>query len=146
MNIVLGLGTNMGEREENLRQACLLLSQRLGKITAQSAIIETKPMGFDADTDFLNAAIVIRTDKTPLEALAICLDVEQALGRIRTKPHYESRTIDIDILFCDDLIINTPQLCLPHPRIAERSFVLIPLKQIIPDFIHPVLQIPIKDL
>ncbi|MDR0789957.1 MAG: 2-amino-4-hydroxy-6-hydroxymethyldihydropteridine diphosphokinase [Bacteroidales bacterium] len=147
MKIVLSLGSNLGKRAENLQKAYVLLEQCLGKIIAKSSIIETKPWGFEAKTQFLNSVIVIDTDKNPSEALSICLQIEQTLGRIRSNAKtYQSRTIDIDILFYNNLTIETSELLIPHPLICQRSFVLIPLKEILPDFIHPTLNTKIKDI
>ena len=147
MKIILGLGSNLGKREENLEKACNLLQQNLGKITIKSSIIETKPWGFESQDMFLNSALVIDTDKTPFEALSICLQIEQLLGRVRTNAQtYHSRLIDIDILFYENQIIESSELVIPHPLICKRDFVLIPLKGIIPEFIHPKLNIKIKDI
>ncbi|MDR1847279.1 MAG: 2-amino-4-hydroxy-6-hydroxymethyldihydropteridine diphosphokinase [Bacteroidales bacterium] len=147
MNLILGIGSNLGERKQNIIAACDLLERKLGKILAKSSIIETKPWGFESNDLFLNAVIVIETDKTPLEALEICFQIERNLGRVRSNATtYQSRTIDLDILFCDDVIMSSNRLTIPHPLIIYRDFVLTPLKEIVPNFVHPVLKRKISDL
>jgi 2-amino-4-hydroxy-6-hydroxymethyldihydropteridine diphosphokinase len=115
-----------------------MLSQQVGTITNQSAIYETEPWGFESTDIFWNQAIEISTDLSPEEVLQQTQQIEQALGRIRKANQYNSRTIDIDILFYDDQIIQTKNLVVPHPRIQERKFALAPLSEINPELIHPI--------
>ena len=146
MKIVLGFGSNLGDREEFINSAYKLLEERLGKLIIKSSLIETQPWGFESKNSFINSAAQFETSATPHEALRICNEIEKELGRERTEQGYQNRTIDIDILFYEDQIINSPTLIIPHPLILERDFVLIPLKQIIPDFIHPLIQKKIEEI
>lgn len=148
MKIVLAFGSNLGDREEYILAAYRLLEEELGVLIKKSSFIETSPWGFESDNSFINSVAEFETQKTPLEALAICNKIEKELGRKRNPEHkgYQNRTIDIDILFYEDIILDTPTLKIPHPLIAERDFVLIPLKEILPNFIHPVLKKEIKDI
>ena len=148
MKIVLGFGSNLGDREGLILSAYRLLEEELGELIKKSSFIETSPWGFESENSFINSVAVFETKKTPLEALEICNKIEKELGRQRNSLHkgYQNRTIDIDILFYEDIILDTPTLKIPHPLIEERDFVLIPLKEILPNFIHPVLKKEIKDI
>lgn len=148
MKITLGFGSNLGDRKNIILQAYALLEEKLGTKTQESTMIETKAWGFESENLFLNSVAIFETEKTPQECLVICNEIEALLGR-RRNPNattYENRPIDIDILFYENEIIDEPNLKIPHPLISQRDFVLIPLKELMPDFIHPVLQKPIKDL
>lgn len=131
--VYLSLGTNLGDKEQNLKSAIQEITMRIGSVTAQSAFIETEPWGFESDNTFLNAAIKVETDRTPMQVLRITQKIERDLGRTSKSVNgiYHDRLIDIDILLYDDLSISTPSLTIPHPRMHERDFVLIPLKQIL---------------
>lgn len=134
--LYLGLGSNLGDRERNLREAIRLLGERVGEVTRQSSFIETEPWGFQSDNRFLNAAVLCLTDKTPREVLQLTQQIERDMGRRKVtdvKSHsrqYADRTVDIDILLYDDLTIDEPDLKVPHPLMYERDFVMLPLKQI----------------
>ncbi len=148
MKITLGFGSNLGERKEIILQAYTLLEEKLGKKTQESTMIETKAWGFESENLFLNSVAVFETDKTPRESLVICNEIEALLGR-RRNPNattYENRPIDIDILFYENEIIDESDLKIPHPLISQRDFVLIPLKELMPNFSHPVLKKRIKEL
>lgn len=140
MRAVTIFGSNSGDRQALITQAIRKLSET-GRIVASSSFYETEPWGFECRENFLNQITVFETALSPEEFLKTCLDTEKQLGRIRTPdgPRYSSRPIDIDLLFCDSRILNTPTLTLPHPRMCERNFVLVPLAEIMPDFVHPVL-------
>lgn len=147
MEIVLGFGSNIGNRRTTIEQAYDMLSRTLGKMTKCSSFIETEPWGFECKDKFINSVAVFETLLSPLEALKVCNETEYALGRRRNNAvGYASRTIDIDILFCEDRIIDTSELQVPHPLIDKRNFVLLPLKEILPDFVHPLLNKKIKDI
>ncbi len=140
----LGLGSNLGDREKNIEQAVELLSKRL-TVEQVSSLYETEPMGYHAQPWFLNAACRVSTGLTPFSLLRLAKDIEAELGRshsFRNAP----RIIDIDILFCGDLVLETEGLTIPHPRITERLFVLMPLAEIAPDLIHPLEQKTIRQL
>lgn len=148
MKITLGFGSNLGERKNIILQAYELLEEKLGKKTQESTMIETEAWGFESENLFLNSVAVFETEKTPRESLTICNEIEALLGR-RRNPNattYENRPIDIDILFYENEIINEHDLKIPHPLIPQRDFVLIPLKELMPNFVHPVLNKAIKEL
>lgn len=141
MHIVfLGIGTNMGNRESNLIEAVNRIEENIGIILKTSALFETEPWGFETEINFLNLAVEVETKLTPSGLLGAILMIEAQLGRIRGEKQYSSRLIDIDILFYDDLIMDEIALKIPHPLLHKRKFVLVPLNEIAPDFIHPVLK------
>jgi 2-amino-4-hydroxy-6-hydroxymethyldihydropteridine diphosphokinase len=133
----LCLGSNLGEREENLRQALTLLSLKVN-IEEVSSVYETEPVGYKEQPLFLNLACRITTNLPPEELLPFAKDIETRMGRIPSFPN-SPRIIDIDILFYDNKIIETQDLTIPHPRLKDRAFVLIPLAEIAPDLVHPKL-------
>ena len=137
----LGLGTNIGNKKENLTRAIEALSLALGPCTAQSTFIETAPWGFDSDNAFLNCAVAFETELTPLELLDTTERIERELGRTIKSAGgiYHDRTIDIDILLYGNVVIDTPRLTIPHPLMHLRDFVLEPLAEIAPEAIHPAL-------
>ena len=139
MKIYLSLGTNIGNKEENLTRAIEALSLALGKCLAVSTYHETTPWGFDSKNSFLNCAAVFNTETTALQLLDITENIERELGRTTksTNGNYSDRIIDIDILLCDGEVIETPRLAVPHPLMHKRTFVLAPLAEIAPDTIHP---------
>lgn len=133
--VYLGLGSNLGEREGFLRRALQLLRPAV-VVRRASALYETEPVGYAAQGPFLNAVVEGETALAPAELLAQVKAVEQELGRtptVRNGP----RVVDVDILSYDDLAMESPELQLPHPRLAERAFVLVPLAEIAPDWRHP---------
>jgi len=136
--IYLGLGSNLGDREKNLRAALHSLEAAGVQVITLSPIYETAPVGYPDQPDFLNAVCRARTALAPHDLLRAIKAIETALGR---RPSFRNapRPIDIDILFYDDLILDTPDLTIPHPRLAERAFVLVPLADIAPELRHPVL-------
>lgn len=138
--VLLSLGSNMGDRAEPLRKALSMIGERVGEVTAVSGIYETDPWGFSADTSFYNMVAAVKTRLEPLEFLAGILAIEALLGRVRNAgaDSYTSRPIDIDILFFGDRIVDTSGLIIPHPRLQQRRFVLVPLNEIAPEKIHPL--------
>lgn len=136
----LSLGSNIGDKKKNLARAIRYINVGVGHIIDLSGIYETDPWGFDSEEKFLNMVIEIISDLTPSEMMKKCLEIEVKLGRVRSKKDgYSSRIIDIDLLFYQKEIISEPDLIIPHPHIQNRRFVLEPLCEIDPDFIHPVL-------
>jgi 2-amino-4-hydroxy-6-hydroxymethyldihydropteridine diphosphokinase len=131
------LGGNKGDKLKNLEQAILLLNSNVGEITKRSDIFVTAAWGNTNQPDFYNQVICIETTLTAQELLKKTIFIEESLGRIRTATKWEQRTMDIDILFYNDEIIDTHDLKIPHPYIQERNFVLIPMEQIAPQYIHP---------
>ena len=148
----LSLGSNLGERVGFVQQATSLLSaDEKIKLVSTSSFYETEPWHFKTDNWFVNAVIVISTSYYPEELLKVCLRVESQLGRRRDEESgYNDRTIDIDILFYDDKIIdeheNGIDLTIPHPQVHKRAFVLVPLLEVAPAYIHPVLKKSISDI
>ena len=146
--LYLSLGTNLGNKRENLTRAIELLSLALGRCIAVSQFIETAPWGFNSENSFLNCAVAFDTDLAPLELLDITESIERGLGRTQksNNGHYHDRIIDIDILLYGDNIIVSDRLTIPHPLMHKRDFVLEPLAEIAPDAIHPILGKSIKEL
>ncbi len=140
----VGLGANLGDRLATLRGAFHRLAE-LGPISAVSPIYETAPVGFAEQPSFLNAAIGLVTELEPQEVLVGLLHIEEHFGRERTFPN-APRTIDLDLLLYDDAVIARPGLIIPHPRLHERPFVLVPLNDIAPDLRHPLHEQTIQDL
>jgi 2-amino-4-hydroxy-6-hydroxymethyldihydropteridine diphosphokinase len=133
----LGLGSNMGEREENLRQALTLLSLKVN-LEDVSTIYETEPVGYKEQPLFLNLVCRITANLSPEELFRLAKDIETRMGRVPSFPN-APRIIDIDILFYEDKIMDTLNFTIPHPRLHDRAFVLIPLAEIAPDLVHPKL-------
>jgi len=133
------LGGNLGDRKSNLEKAALLIEKKIGIITAKSAVYETKPWGKTNQPDFFNQVVVLETEQNPELILKSALTIEQEMGRVRIEK-WGARLIDIDLLYVGHQILNSKNLILPHPGIAERRFVLEPLAELAPDFIHPALR------
>lgn len=137
--VYLSLGTNLGNKEQNLLTAIAEIGRRIGPIKAQSAFLATEPWGFESENTFLNAAIRIETNLSPIALLDESQQIERDMGRTQKSSancqlstvNYQDRIIDIDILLYDDLHIDTPRLTIPHPLMQQRDFVLIPLKEIL---------------
>lgn len=128
----MSLGSNLGDREQNLKRAICLIGDRVGKVTRQSSFIETEPWGFRSDHRFMNAVILCETDKAPREVLETTQQIERDLGRMHKTSHlYHDRPIDIDILLYDDINVDEPDLKIPHPLMQQRDFVMIPLREIV---------------
>jgi GTP cyclohydrolase-4 len=134
----LGLGSNLGEREENLRQALTLLSLKVN-LEEVSSVYETEPVGYKEQPLFLNMVCCITTNLPPEELFHLAKDIETRMGRVPSKQRNLPRLIDIDILFYNNKIMETQNLTIPHPRLHDRAFVLIPLAEIAPDLVHPKL-------
>ena len=132
--VYLGLGTNLGDKEANLKAAIEEIRKRVGEIVSLSAFYASEPWGFESENSFLNAVCCVMSDFSPMEILSITQQIERELGR-KTKSVggiYSDRMIDIDILLYDDLQIHTPELTIPHPLMWKRDFVMIPLREIAP--------------
>ena len=141
--VYLGLGSNLGDKEENLRKAITLINEQIGTVVRQSAFFYSEPWGFESENQFVNAAILVETTLTPHQLLKATQRIERQLGKttahaterpsdINHQPSalYHDRPIDIDILIFDDLHIDEPQLKIPHPLMQMRDFVMIPLREI----------------
>ena len=131
--VYFSLGSNLGDKEGNIREAISRIGELIGEVDRQSTLLATEPWGFESDNTFVNAAIRCTTSLSPFEILTITQNIERAMGRTlkSVDGQYHDRIIDIDILIYDDLHITTPQLTLPHPLMKERDFVMIPLKEIL---------------
>jgi 2-amino-4-hydroxy-6-hydroxymethyldihydropteridine diphosphokinase len=131
----IGLGSNLGDRMTTLRMAIQRL-ETLGRIAVVSSLYETQPVEYLEQPPFLNAVVALDTALTPADLLSALLGIERYLGRRRSFPN-APRTLDLDLLVVDDVILDTPELTLPHPRLHERAFVLVPLAEIAPELVLP---------
>ena len=131
--VYFGLGTNLGNKEDNIHIAITLIGERVGVVVRQSSLLVTEPWGFESTNQFVNAAICCITTKTPREILSITQTIEREMGRKQksTDGQYHDRVIDIDILLYDNLVIDEPDLKIPHPLMYERDFVMTPLREIL---------------
>lgn len=140
------LGSNLGERRSYLDEALVLIGRLIGEITSKSAVYETEAWGKTDQPGFLNLAVQVRTTLEPVQVLRQALTIEQMLGRVREEK-WGARLIDIDVIFYDDEIISIKgELEIPHPEMHKRKFVLVPLAEIAPEFVHPGLNQRIDDL
>lgn len=147
-NVYLGLGTNLGNKEKNLMVAVEEIASRIGKVISLSGFYTTEPWGFTSSNTFLNAACIIETHRSPSEVLALAKQIETDMGRRQKSVNgiYSDRPIDIDILLYDDLVLQTPELTIPHPLMHQRLFVMQPLAEIAGECIHPILHKTIRQL
>jgi 2-amino-4-hydroxy-6-hydroxymethyldihydropteridine diphosphokinase len=135
--VYLILGGNRGNRREIIASAIDSVTSKIGPKISASALYESESWGFTSEL-FINQVIAIETNLSPEEILITCQQIEVQLGRIRNGVGYEARTIDIDLLYYDSAVLESPNLTIPHPRIADRRFVLMPMAEIAPDFIDPL--------
>ena len=144
--VFLLIGGNLGNKEKNLQTVLQELELNIGNIIKKSSVYETEAWGTDEiQPNYLNQIVVLKTNLLPAQLLEKCLKIENFLGRIRTTKN-AARTMDIDILFYENEIISLPQLVIPHPKIIERNFVMTPLQEIAPLFIHPIYNKTIQEL
>lgn len=139
--VFLGTGGNTGNKQENFDKVYTFIKNELGDIIQPSSVYETSPWGFESKDNFWNQVLRIETTLSPEELLLKIAEIETSFGRNRENEGYSSREMDIDILYFDDEIINTEKLTIPHPLLHKRLFVLVPLAEIAPDFVHPVLKL-----
>lgn len=144
--VFLSLGSNIGDRKHSISTASGSINNTIGKIINSSSFYETEPWGFNDENFFLNQCIIVETTLTPENVLKELLAIEKKMGRTREGKGYASRIIDLDILFYDGMISETPQLIIPHPVLHKRRFVLMPLAEIAPEMIHPVFKKTIHQL
>ena len=146
-NIVfLLIGGNLGNRFKLLSQAKSDIQKEIGQIKKESSVYETAAWGFNSENNFLNQVLIISTEFSPAQVLEKCQKIENTLGRKRTTNQYSSRTIDVDILFFNNDIVDLPDLIIPHKQLHKRRFTLEPLVEIAPDYIHPVLNKTMEEL
>ena len=133
--LYLSLGTNLGDRRSNLETALTHIAREVGTVISSSDVIETEPWGFDSSNSFLNMAVKVETLLQPLEVLHATQDIEHQMGRSEKSVNreYKDRLIDIDLLLYDDIVMNTPELTIPHPLMYQREFVMKPLLQVAPE-------------
>ena len=153
-SVVLITGGNVGDAEQTLGEAARLINAEIGRVVRHSQIYRTKAWGFEAE-DFRNQVLVVESELEPMQVLDVVNDIERRLGRDRaveqmeksaTGARYASRSIDIDMLFYDDLVVESERLTLPHPRIAEREFVLEPLTEVAAWWRHPVSGVSVQQM
>jgi len=151
--LIIGLGSNLGDRRKNIETAIELIRAQIGPVAAVSTFIETEPWGFESNNQFLNCAVIIEVGDendangrlSPSGIIEILQSIESGFGRVRTGV-YTDRAIDLDILFYSDRIINEPGLTVPHPKLHERDFILMSLMELCPDKVHPVLGKSVREI
>jgi 2-amino-4-hydroxy-6-hydroxymethyldihydropteridine diphosphokinase len=139
--VFLGIGGNTGNKQDNFDKVYTFIKNELGEVLRSSSVYETSPWGFQSEDNFWNQVLVVETEYSPEELLQKVAKIENWLGRERGTTGYTSRKMDIDILYFDELVRENENLTIPHPQIANRLFVLVPLAEIAPEFVHPLLKI-----
>ena len=142
-SVFILLGSNLGDRQLLVNQACRMMEEKCGKIVAKSRLYESEPWGFKSEHWFLNQVVEVQTQLSPDEMMRQLLEIEKELGRDRSTPHegYVSRPMDLDILYWgEDLLVESQHVIVPHPRLHQRRFTLLPLCDIAPDYVHPIMK------
>lgn len=142
----LSLGSNLGDRKQNLKNAEMRLQEQAGSVIKVSRIYESDPSGFSSDNLFYNGCLILETSLAASALMKLILEIEKDMGRSRSTSGYGDRLIDIDLLLYGPHVISDADLIIPHPRMTERSFVLVPLAEIAPDVLHPLARCTIKEL
>ena len=146
----LNIGSNLDDREGNIWAADLRLSLDLGLVIARSSIVESKPWGFESDNGFLNMGITVESRYTPIEALNLIHDIEHELNQGHShrdsEGNYVDRLVDIDIMAIEDLVIDIPNLLVPHRHLPHRDFFLKPMAELAPDWKHPILHLTAQQM
>ena len=145
-HVYIILGANQGNAMENFGVATKLLEQRIGPVIRKSGLYESEPWGMDVDDMFYNQVLCLLSRLHPMKMISALLDIEHEMGRVRRSGVVEPRSIDIDILFIDEMIISEPGLEVPHPRFHLRRFALLPMVEIAPDLVHPIFDISVSTL
>jgi 2-amino-4-hydroxy-6-hydroxymethyldihydropteridine diphosphokinase len=147
MKIIILLGGNLGDSRLYFKKALFYFEEKGYQLIKHSSLFRSEAWGYDSVNSYLNQVLVLEKEENVHEILVDCLEIEKKLGRVRnTQQAYSDRPIDIDILYIDKQIITSPELILPHPRLHLRRFTLAPLAEVLPDFIHPILQKDHKSL
>jgi len=148
MRIFLSFGSNLGDKQKNIEAAYEKIEERIGNIVSASALYISNPVGFQSDNLFVNSVCEVDTNLDIFTAFAIIQEIEKEIGRGEKSVDgiYSDRLIDIDILLADNLVIQSPELTIPHPRMHRREFVLAPICEIAPDVIHPILRKSVREL
>lgn len=144
--LILSLGGNLGNKAQIFAETSDLIENEIGNVVDASPIYETPPWGFVSENHFWNQVLVVETSLNPMEVLQKIREIEKHFGRERKAGIYQSRMMDIDILFYDDLVMETDELTIPHPHIFERRFVLAPLCDICPELVHPGKSKPVREM
>lgn len=144
--VYISLGTNLGNKEQNLRNAIGEITQTCGKVEQTSPIYSSAPWGFESFNNFLNQVVLIETKFSPQQLIKCLLEIEKSMGRNRSTVDYQDRIIDLDILFYDDLIIEEDSLIIPHPSLHNRNFIMQPFLEMCPSFVHPKLKKTISEI
>lgn len=142
---VIGLGSNLGERDKNIRTALEKMQEKGIELLRVSSVLETEPYGYTNQPKFLNAVCLVETNLTPDQLLDVLLEIEKEMGRVRERK-WGPRIIDLDIIFYEDLVLESERLIVPHPDMHNRWFVLAPLAEICPDYVHPKLKKTVREL
>lgn len=148
MRVFFSLGSNLGDKKALVDEAVSSINKKVGKVISRSSFYETEPWGFQSEHSFYNICCCCETTLSPLEVLTVTQGIEKEMGRKKKSvhKHYQDRCIDIDLLFCDDAVIDTERLTIPHPLLQKRLFVLEPLNEIAPTMEHPVLHRTVQEL
>jgi len=144
--VYISLGTNLGNKVQNLKNANVEIELNCGIVKQKSSIYSSAPWGFESFNNFLNQVILVETNLSPQELIHELLKIETSFGRNRAASDYQDRIIDLDILFYDDLVLSNSDLIIPHPKLHERNFILEPMRELSPRFKHPVLGKSIENL
>ena len=141
-------GSNQGDKKALLEQACVLINKRCGIVAERSSLYLSEPWGFEAEEWFLNVLLAVETELEPDDLMDSLMGIEKELGRVRhpEAESYTSRTVDLDILYYGDRVIRTEKVTAPHPRLHERRFALMPLCELVPDFLHPLFMLSQEEL
>lgn len=142
---MIGLGSNLGERDKNIRTALEKMKEKGIELLRVSSVLETEPYGYTDQPKFLNAVCLVETNLTPDQLLDVLLEIEKEMGRVRERK-WGPRIIDLDIIFYEDLVLESERLIVPHPDMHNRWFVLAPLAEICPDYVHPKLKKTVREL
>ena len=146
MLLFISLGSNLGNKKENLTKAIQFISKRVGQVKQKSSIYSTEPWGYESFNNYLNQVVEIESEQTPEQIMLNLLMIESEMGRIRHSGSYADRQIDLDILFYDHEILNLTKLTIPHPLLHKRLFILEPLAELAGELTHPILNKSIKQL